>query len=228
MRKTSTVAYLAVLLTAAACVENEPAEPNVAKPTQRIIGSWVIDAAAQREEVSRVSPGELEGFEEAFRTSFSSIRETFRRDGRYEVSSPLGGPFDDRWELVSEDATAQREEVARISPSELEDFDEIFRKSFFSIRETFHRDGRYEVTSPLGGPFDDRWELVSEDAKTVTVRSSGHSWVARRATMGAKTHQRSDSVLTYTFSDPDHMAVTTRIPLFGEEKEVSYFFVRGE
>jgi hypothetical protein len=168
MRKISTVAYLAVLLTAAACVENEPAEPSVAKPAERIIGSWVIDAAAQREEVSRISPGELEGFDEAFRTSFSSIR------------------------------------------------------------ETFHRDGRYEVTSPLGGPFDDRWELVSEDAKTVTVRSSGHSWVARRATMGAKTHQRSDSVLTYTFSDPDHMVVTTRIPLFGEEKEVSYFFVREE
>jgi hypothetical protein len=35
-------------------------------------------------------------------------------------------------------------------------------------------------------------------------------------------------VLTYTFSDPDHMVVTTRIPLFGEETEISYFFVRGE
>jgi len=168
MRKPSAVAYLVVFLATAACVENEPAEPSVAEPAERIIGSWVIDAAAQREEVSRISPSELEGFDEAFRTSFSSIR------------------------------------------------------------ETFHRDGRYEVTSPLGGPFDDRWELVSEDATTVTVRSSGHSWVARRATMGAKTHQRSDSVLTYTFSDPDHMVVTTRIPLFGEEKEVSYFFVQEE
>jgi hypothetical protein len=176
MRKTSAVAYLAVLLTAAACVENEPADPVVREPAELIakepaeliIGSWVIDAAAQREE------------------------------------------------------------VARVSPSEVEDFDETFRKSFSSIRETFHQDGRYEVTSPLGGPFDDRWELVSENAKTLTVRSSGHSWVARRATIGTKTHERSTSVLTYTFSDPDHMAVTTRIPLFGEEKEVSYFFVRGE
>jgi hypothetical protein len=35
-------------------------------------------------------------------------------------------------------------------------------------------------------------------------------------------------VLTYTFSDPDHMFVTTRMPLFGEEKEVSYFFVRDD
>jgi len=126
------------------------------------------------------------------------------------------------------DATAQRGEVARVSPSELEDFDEIFRKSFSSIRETFHRDGRYEVTSPLGGPFDDRWELVSEGATALSVRSSGHSWVARRATIGAKTHERSASVLTYTFSDPNHMVVTTRIPLFGEEKEVSYFFIRDE
>jgi hypothetical protein len=176
MRKTSAVAYLAVLLTATACVENEPADPIVREPAELIvkepaeliIGSWVIDAAAQREE------------------------------------------------------------VARVSPSEVEDFDEIFRKSFSSIRETFHRDGRYEVTSPLGGPFDDRWELVSEGATALTVRSSGHSWVARRATIGTKTHERSTSVLTYTFSDPDHMAVTTRIPLFGEEKEVSYFFVRDE
>jgi hypothetical protein len=176
MRKTSAVACLAMLLTAAACVENEPADPVVREPAgliarepaELIIGSWVIDAAAQREE------------------------------------------------------------VARVSPSEAEDFDETFRTNLSQIRETFHRDGRYEVTSPLGGPFDDRWELVSENAKTLTVRSSGHSWVARRATIGTKTHERSTSVLTYTFSDPDHMAVTTRIPLFGEEKEVSYFFVRGE
>jgi len=159
MRRTSAVACLAVLLTAAACTENESAERIVEESAKRIVeesakrivGSWVIDEAAQREE------------------------------------------------------------VARVSPSELENFDEAFRMSFSSIRETFHRDGRYEITSPLGGPFDDRWELVSEDATSVT-----------------KTHERSASVLTYTFSDPDHMVVTTRIPLFGEEKEVSYFFVRGE
>jgi hypothetical protein len=168
MRKTSAVASLAVLLTAAACVESEPADPVVREPAELIIGSWVIDAAAQREE------------------------------------------------------------VARVSPIEAEDFDETFRTNLSQIRETFHQDGRYEVTSPLGGPFDDRWELVSKDATALTIRSSGHSWVARRATIGTKTHERSASVLTYTFSDPDHMAVTTRIPLFGEEKEVSYFFVRGE
>jgi hypothetical protein len=171
------VACLAVFLTASACGDNESAErasessaKQVANTSDapRIVGSWVIDK------------------------------------------------------------TAQREEIARISPSELEDFDETFRKNFSSIRETFHRDGRYEVTSPLGGPFDDRWELVSEDATTLTVRSSGHSWVARRAAIGANTHERSTSVLTYTFSDPDHMVVTTRIPLFGEEKDVSYYFVRGE
>jgi hypothetical protein len=170
------VAYLAALLTAAACTENEPAE-RIAETSEkqivegsapRIVGSWVIDEAAQREE------------------------------------------------------------IARISPSELEDFDEAFRRSFSSIRETFHRDGRYEVTSPLGGPFDDRWELVSESATTLTVRSSGHSWVARRAAIGANTHERSPSELTYTFSDPDHMVVSTRIPLFGEEQDVSYFFVRDE
>jgi hypothetical protein len=171
------MAYLAVLLTATACGENEPAERTTeasakraanASDVPRIVGSWVIDKAAQREE------------------------------------------------------------IARISPSELEDFDETFRRSFSSIRETFHRDGRYEVTSPLGGPFDDRWELVSENADTLTVRSSGHSWVARRAAIAANMHERSPSVLTYTFSDPDHMVVTTRIPLFGEEKDVSYFFVRDE
>ena len=176
MQRTSAVAYLAVLLMVTACVENESAESSGKKPADRsaeepaelIVGSWVIDEMAQREE------------------------------------------------------------VARVSPSEMEDFDETFRKSFASIRETFHRDGRYEVTSPLGGPFDDRWELVSKGATTLTIRSSGHSWVARRATIGEETHVRSTSVLTYTFSDPDHMAVTTRIPLFGEEKEVSYFFVRDE
>jgi hypothetical protein len=177
VRIVATIAYLAVFLTAAACSENEPAEPlsgSSAKraaqtsDTPRIVGSWVIDKAAQRDE------------------------------------------------------------VARISPSELEDFDKSFRANFASIRETFHSDGRYEIMSPLGGPFDDRWELVSEDADTLTVRSSGHSWVARRAAIGANTHERSASVLTYTFSDPDHMVVTTRIPLFGEEKDVSYFFVRAD
>jgi hypothetical protein len=126
------------------------------------------------------------------------------------------------------DRAAQREEVARISPRELENFDEAFRETFSSIRETFHSDGHYEITSPLGGPFHDRWELVSENANTLTIRSSGHSWVARRAAIGANTHERSPSVLTYTFSDSDHMFVTTRLPLFGEERDVSYFFVRDE
>jgi hypothetical protein len=177
MRIITTIAYLAVIFTAAACSENESTERTSEASAKRavktsdaprIVGSWIIDEAAQKKE------------------------------------------------------------VARISPSELEDFDEAFKESFSSIRETFHRDGRYEVTSPLGGPFDDRWELVSEDATTLTVRSSGHSWVARRAAIGANTHERSTSVLTYTFSDRDHMFVTTRIPLFGEEKDVSYFFVRDE
>jgi len=168
MRMISVAASLSLLLTATGCSENEPAEPTVEAPAKRIVGSWVIDKRAQREE------------------------------------------------------------VARVSPSELEDFDEAFRTNFAPIRETFHRDGRYEVTSPLGGPFDDRWKLVSEDATALTVRSSGHSWVARRASIGANTHERTTSVLTYTFSDPDHMVVTTRIPLFGEEKEVSYFFVRDD
>jgi hypothetical protein len=184
MRKISAVVSLAVLVTAAACVENEPAEPIAKESAESIV--------EESAELSAKAPAEL----------------------------IIGS-----WVI---DATPQREEVARVSPSELEDFDEIFRKSFSSIRETFHRDGRYEVTSPLGGPFDDRWELVSEDATALTIRSSGHSWVARRATIGTRTHERSTSVLTYTFSDPDHMVVTTRIPLFGEEKEVSYFFIRDE
>ena len=160
MRMITAVARFALLLAAAACAESEPGD--------WIVGSWVID-------------------------------------------EPL-----------------QREEVARVSPDELEDFDEAFRTNLSLIRETFHRDGRYEVTSPLGGPFDDRWELVSQDATSLTLRSSGHSWVARRAAMGTKTHRRSDSELTYTFSDPDHMVVNTRMPVFGEEKAVSYFFVRVE
>jgi hypothetical protein len=176
MRTITAVASLAVLLTTTACSENEPLEQTaetsakqaVKVSAERIIGSWVIDE------------------------------------------------------------TAQREEVARVSPSELEGFDAAFRMNLAPIRETFYPDGRYQVTSPLGGPFDDRWEFVTEDATTLTIRSSGHSWVARRAAMGAKTHERSASVLTYTFSDPDHMVVTTRIPLFGEVKDVSYFFVRDE
>jgi hypothetical protein len=165
---TTAAASLALILAAAACIEDEPAERAVDTPESRIVGSWVIDQSAQRKEIERVSP------------------------------------------------------------SELENFDETFEMNFAAIRETFHSDGRYEVTSPLGGPFDDRWELVSEDATTLTVRSSGHSWVARRATIGVNTHERSPSVLTYTFSDSDHMVVTSRIPLFGEETEVSYFFVRDE
>jgi len=168
MRITIAITGLMLSLMAAACTENDPAEPARKPSVKRIVGSWVIDKAAQREE------------------------------------------------------------IARISPEELEDFDEAFRNNFSSIRETFYRDGRYEVTSPLGGPFDDRWELVSEDATTLTVRSSGHSWVARRANIAMDTHERSPSVLTYTFSDPDHMFVTIRIPLFGEEQNVSYFFVRDE
>jgi hypothetical protein len=176
MRTINAVACLAVLVTAVACNETElrdqtvetPAERTAKASVERIIGSWVIDE------------------------------------------------------------TAQREEIARVSPSELEDFDQAFRMNLAPIRETFHPDGRYEVRSPLGGPFEDRWEIVSEDAKSLTIRSSGHSWVARRAAMGEETHERSTSVLTYTFSDPDHMSVTIRIPLFDEEKQVSYFFARDD
>ena len=42
--------------------------------------------------------------------------------------------------------------AVRIAPAELEDFDETFRLVFLPIRETFHADGRYEVTNTLGGP----------------------------------------------------------------------------
>jgi len=175
MRTIPVVAALAVLLTATACRENESVEQDIAGSRPRtvdgaaawIVGSWVIDAEAQRDEVARVSPSELEDFASAFRTNLAPIR------------------------------------------------------------ETFYPDGRYEVTNRLGGPFEDRWELVSGDATSVSIRSSGYSWVARRAAIGAQTHDRSSSVLTYMFSDPDHMAVTTRIPVFGEEKDVSYFFVRA-
>ena len=174
MRAMTAVTCLAALLTTIACGEGESTSESPSKlaanasGAPRIVGSWVIDKAAQRKE------------------------------------------------------------IARISPSELESFDKTFQESFASIRETFHLDGRYEVTSPLGGPFEDRWELVSQDATTLTIRSSGHSWVARRAAIGANTHERSTTELTYTFSDPDHMFVTTRIPLFGEEKDVSYYFIRDE
>jgi hypothetical protein len=126
------------------------------------------------------------------------------------------------------DAAAQREEVAKVSPTELEDFDEAFRTNLLPIRETFHADGRYEVVNTLGGPFDDRWELVSQDDDSVTIRSSGHSWIARQANIGARTSKRSPSVFTYTFSDADHMHVTITMPVFGEEKAVSFFFVRDD
>jgi hypothetical protein len=152
--------YLALLVTTAACADSEPSES--------IVGSWVIDAAAQREEIGRVSPTELEDFEEAFRTNL------------------------------------------------------------LPIRETFHADGRYEVTNALGGPFQDRWELVSREGNSLTIRSSGHSWVSRQANISAGTHERSPSTLTYTFSDDDHMYVTTTMLIFGEEETISFFFVRDD
>ena len=177
MRMITINTYLAVLLAAVACSENEPVgrisetaaeREATTSDAPRIVGSWIIDKAAQRKEIARISPGELK------------------------------------------------------------DFDEAFQENFASIREIFYPDGRYQITSPLGGPFEDRWELVSEDATTLTIRSSGHSWVARRAAIGANSHERSPSVLTYTFSDTDHMFVASRIPLFGEEKDVYYFFVRDD
>ena len=159
-RPTAVFAYLAALSTLAACAEREPDE--------LILGSWVIDEAAQREE------------------------------------------------------------IARVSPTELEDFDDIFRNTLFPVRETFHRDGRYEIWNVLGGPFDDRWELVSTGENTVTIRSSGHSWVSRGADIAAGKRQRSPSELTYRFRDADHMFVTVSMPIFGETKTVSYFFVRDD
>jgi hypothetical protein len=153
-------AQLALLFAVAACAETEPGE--------RIVGSWVIDEAAQREE------------------------------------------------------------IGRIAPAELEDFDETFRLVFLPIRETFHADGRYEVTNTLGGPFADRWELVSKEGNTLTIRSSGHSWVSRQANLGAGIRELSPSVLTYTFRDHDHMVVATTMRIFGEEKAVSFFFVRDD
>jgi hypothetical protein len=158
--RTAALAYLALLLSLAACAESQPDEP--------IVGSWVIDAAAQREEIARVSPTELEDFEEAFRTDL------------------------------------------------------------LPVRETFHADGRYEVTHALGGPFQDRWELVAKEANTLTIRSSGHSWVARQANISAGTRRLSPCVLTYTFSDDDHMFVTTTMLIFGEAETISFFFVRDD
>jgi hypothetical protein len=158
--RVAALVHLALLFTAAGCAESEPDEP--------IVGSWVIDEAAQREEVGRVSP------------------------------------------------------------TELEDFDEDFRINLLPIRETFHADGRYEVTSTLGGPFHDRWELVSKEGNTLSIRSSGRSWVSRQANISAGRRELSPSVLTYTFSDDDHMYVTTTMLIFGQEKAVSFFFVRDD
>ena len=152
--------YLALLFTVAVCAESEPDE--------LIVGSWVIDEAAQREEIGRVSP------------------------------------------------------------TELEDFDEAFRIDLLPIRETFHADGRYEITNTLGGPFDDHWELVSKEGNTLSIRSSGHSWVSRQADISAGRRRPSPSVLTYTFSDDDHMYVTTTMLIFGEEETISFFFLRGD
>jgi hypothetical protein len=152
--------HLVLLFTVAACAETEPGE--------RIVGSWVIDEAAQREEIGRVLP------------------------------------------------------------TELEDFDETFRLILLPIRETFHADGRYEVTSTLGGPFADHWELVSKEGNTLTIRSSGHSWASRQAKLGSGVRELSPSVLTYTFSDDDHMYVTTTVPALGEEETISFFFARDD
>ena len=126
------------------------------------------------------------------------------------------------------DEAAQREETERVSPSELEDFDEAFRANLLPIRETFHRDGRYEIWNVLGGPFEDRWELVSMGDDTVTIRSSGHSWVVRGARIAAGQRQRSASELSYRFRDANHMFVTVRMPIFGQTKKISYFFVRDD
>jgi hypothetical protein len=126
------------------------------------------------------------------------------------------------------DEAAQREEVARVSPTELEDFDERFPRTLGTIRETFHRDGRYEVVNALGGPYTDQWELVAKGDDFITIRSSGHSWVAQQTRIGTRTAQRSPSTLTYTFSDRDHMVVTIDTPILGVQAEFSYFFVREE
>jgi hypothetical protein len=158
--RVAAVVRLALLFTVAACAENESGE--------RIVGSWVIDEAAQREEIGRVSPAELE------------------------------------------------------------EFDEIFRLVLLPIRETFHKDGRYEVSNSLGGPFADHWKLVSKAGDTVAIRSSGHSWVSRQPSLSAGIRELSPSVLTYTFSDDDHMSVTTTMLISGEETELSFYFERAD
>jgi hypothetical protein len=126
------------------------------------------------------------------------------------------------------DEAAQREEIAGVSPTDLEDFDEAFRQNLESIRETFHRDGRYEITNTLGGPFDDHWELVSKSRNSVVIRSSGHSWVSRGPNIAAGRRGLSPSVLAYNFNDEDHMYVTVTMPISGEGREISFFFVRDE
>jgi hypothetical protein len=126
------------------------------------------------------------------------------------------------------DEEAQREEVRRVSPSELEDFDEYSRKTLRPLRETFHEDGRHEIFNELGGPFEERWKLVSRQGDAVTVRSSDQSWVSRQLKMGAWKPERSPSVVTYTFSDDDHMHATITKRIFGEDRQVSFFFVRDE
>ena len=126
------------------------------------------------------------------------------------------------------DMEAQREEFARVSPSQRDDFDDVFRMNLEPIRETFYRDGRYDVVNTLGGPFDDRWEVVSKGDRTVTIRSSGHTWIARGVDIAAGRRERSPSELTYTFDDADHMYVTTTVPVYGEEKKISFFFVRDD
>ena len=126
------------------------------------------------------------------------------------------------------DEAAQREEVARVSPTELEDFDERFPRTLGTVRETFHPDGRYEVVNSLGGPYTDQWELVAKGDASVTIRSSGYSWVAYQTRIGSRDPQRSPSTLTYTFSDQDHMVVTIDTPILGVPAELSYFFVREE
>jgi hypothetical protein len=126
------------------------------------------------------------------------------------------------------DEAAQREEIARVSPTELEDFDERFPRTLGTIRETFHEDGRYEVVNPLGGPYSDQWELVEKGNGSITVRSAGHSWVAHQIRIGVQNPQRSPSTLTYTFSDRNHMVVTIDTPILGAQAELSFYFVREE